>query len=171
MKNIKNIFNREFAAYFNAPIAYIFIIVFLAVNSGLFMTSFFLAGTADMRGFFSLLPIALIIFIPAISMRLWAEDARGGTLALLHSFPIKSSQLVLGKFFASFVFYLLALAGTLIIPIMIIFLGNPDLGPIIGGYFGAALLGAFFLSVGIFISSLFKDQIIAFILSMVACSI
>jgi len=75
MNNIKTIFNREFAAYFNVPIAYIFIIVFLAVNSGLFMTSFFLSGTADMRGFFGLLPITLIIFIPAITMRLWSEDS------------------------------------------------------------------------------------------------
>ena len=169
MNNIKTIFNREFAAYFNAPIAYIFIIVFLAVNSGLFMTSFFLAGTADMRGFFALLPITLIIFIPAISMRLWSEDTKEGTIALLHSFPIKPSELVLGKFFASYLFYLITLAGTLVIPIMIAFLGNPDLGPIIGGYFGAALLGAFYLSIGLFISSLFKDQIIAFILSMVGC--
>ena len=169
MNNIKTVFNREFAAYFNAPIAYIFIIVFLAVNSGLFMTSFFLAGSADMRGFFALLPITLIIFIPAITMRLWAEDSRGGTIALLQSFPMKPSQLVMGKFLASFLFYLITLAGTLVIPIMIASLGNPDMGPIIGGYFGAALLGAFYLSIGLFISSLFKDQIVAFILSMVAC--
>ena len=169
MSNIKTIFNREFAAYFNAPIAYIFIIVFMAVNSGLYMTSFFLAGTADMRGFFALLPITLIIFIPAITMRLWSEDSKGGTIALLQSFPITSYQLVVGKFLASFLFYLITLAGTIVIPIMIMFLGNPDLGPIIGGYFGAALLGAFYLSIGLFVSSLFKDQIIAFILSMVGC--
>ncbi|RKX17839.1 MAG: hypothetical protein DRP26_06285 [Candidatus Zixiibacteriota bacterium] len=169
MKNIKTIFIREFVAYFNAPIAYIFIIVFLAVNSGLFMTSFFLAGTADMRGFFALLPISLIIFIPAVTMRLWSEDAKGGTIALLQSFPITGSQLVVGKFLASFLFYLVSLAGTIVIPIMILFLGNPDIGPIFGGYLGAAFLGAFYLSVGIFISGLFKDQIIAFILSMVAC--
>lgn len=169
MSNVRTIFNREFAAYFNAPIAYIFIIVFLAVNSGLFMTSFFLAGSADMRGFFALLPITLIIFIPAITMRLWAEDSKSGTIALLQSFPISSGQLVLGKFLASFLFYLITLAGTLVIPIMIMFLGNPDLGPIIGGYFGAALLGAFYLAIGLFVSGLFKDQIIAFILSMVGC--
>ncbi len=169
MRNIKTIYRREFAAYFNAPIAYIFIVVFLAVNSGLFMTSFFLAGSADMRGFFALLPITLIVFIPAVAMRLWAEDSRGGTIALLHSFPIKPAELVAGKYLASYVFYLLALAGTLVIPIMIMFLGDPDPGPIIGGYFGAALIGAFYLAIGIFISALFKDQIIAFILSMVAC--
>jgi len=169
MNNIKTIFNREFAAYFNVPIAYIFIIVFLAVNSGLFMTSFFLSGTADMRGFFGLLPITLIIFIPAITMRLWSEDSKSGTIELLQSFPMSAGQLVIGKFLACFLFYLITLAGTIVIPIMIMFLGNPDLGPIIGGYFGAALLGAFYLSIGIFISGLFKDQIIAFILSMVGC--
>ena len=169
MKNVTTIFKREFAAYFNVPIAYIFIIVFLAVNSGLFMTSFFLAGAADMRGFFALLPITLIVFIPAVTMRLWSEDSKGGTIALLHSFPMTSWELALGKFFASLLFYLIALAGTLAIPFMLLILGRPDMGPVLGGYFGAAFLGAFYLAIGIFISGLFKDQIIAFILGMVVC--
>jgi ABC-2 type transport system permease protein len=117
MKNIQTIFRREFAAYFNVPIAYIFIVVFLAVNSGLFMTSFFLSGSADMRGFFSLLPITLIVFIPAVTMRLWSEESKGGTIALLQSFPVSAGELVLGKFLASYLFYLIALAGTLVDPI------------------------------------------------------
>lgn len=169
MKNFWTIFKREFLAYFNAPIAYIFIIVFLVVNCGLYMTSFFLAELADMRGFFGALIITLVIFIPAITMRLWAEDRKGGTLLLLQSFPMKPQTLVLGKFFASFAFYLVALAGTFPIPILLTILGNPDTGPIVGGYLGAALLGAFFLSVGIFISGLFKEQILAFIMGMVSC--
>ncbi|MCP4633122.1 MAG: hypothetical protein GY855_09365 [candidate division Zixibacteria bacterium] len=169
MKDLITIFKREFAAYFNVPIAYIFIVVFIMVNSGLFMTSFFLAETADMRGFFGLLPLTMIIFIPAITMRLWAEDRRSGTLALLQSFPMKSNYLVLGKFTASFLFFLVSLAGTLVLPIMISFLGSPDQGPIWGGYIGSALLGAFFLSIGLFISGLFRDQIVAFILAMVVC--
>jgi len=169
MKDLVTIFKREFAAYFNVPIAYIFIVVFIMVNSGLFMTSFFLAETADMRGFFGLLPLTMIIFIPAITMRLWAEDRRSGTLALLQSFPMKSNYLVLGKFKAAFLFFLVSLAGTLVIPIMISFLGSPDPGPIWGGYIGSALLGAFFLSIGLFISGLFRDQIVAFILAMVVC--
>jgi len=102
-------------------------------------------------------------------MRLWAEDRKSGTMALLQSFPMKSNQLVLGKFLAAFLFYLVSLAATIVIPIMIAFLGKPDFGPVIGGYIGAALLGAFFLSVGLFISGLFKDQIVAFILAMVVC--
>ena len=169
MKELKTIFKREFTAYFNVPIAYIFIVVFIMVNAGLFMTSFFLAQAADMRGFFGLLPLTMIIFIPAITMRLWAEDRKSGTMALLQSFPMKSNQLVLGKFLAAFLFYLVSLAATIVIPIMIAFLGKPDFGPVIGGYIGAALLGAFFLSVGLFISGLFKDQIVAFILAMVVC--
>jgi len=169
MKNFWTIFKREFRAYFNVPLAYIFIIVFLVINCGLYMTSFFLAEMADMRGFFGALIITLIIFIPAITMRLWAEDRKGGTLLLLQSFPMKPHTLVLGKFFASFAFYLVALAGTFPIPIVLSILGNPDPGPIIGGYLGAAFLGAFFLSVGIFISGMFKEQILAFILGMVSC--
>ncbi|MBD3169878.1 MAG: hypothetical protein GF307_10380, partial [candidate division Zixibacteria bacterium] len=169
MKDLLTIFKREFSAYFNVPIAYIFIVVFIMVNSGLYMTSFFLARAADMRGFFGLLPMTMIIFVPAITMRLWAEDRKQGTLALLQSFPIRSQHLVLGKFFASFIFLLVALAGTLIIPIMLSVLGNPDFGPIVGGYVGSALLGAFFLAIGLFISGLFRDQIISFILAMVVC--
>jgi len=169
MKSFWTIFKREFRAYFNVPLAYIFIIVFLVINCGLYMTSFFLAEMADMRGFFGALIITLIIFIPAITMRLWAEDRKSGTLLLLQSFPMKPHILVLGKFFASFAFYLIALAGTFPIPVVLTILGNPDPGPIIGGYLGAALLGAFFLSVGIFISGVFKEQILAFIMGMVSC--
>ncbi len=171
MKNIMTVFKREFTAYFNVPIAYIFIVVFIIVNAGLYMTSFFLTGIADMRGFFGLLPLTMVIFIPAITMRLWAEDRRSGTFALLQSFPMKSNQLVVGKFFAAYLFFLVSLAGTLVIPIMLTFLGNPDPGPIIGGYIGAALLGAFYLSIGLFVSALFKDQITAFIMGMVVCFI
>ncbi len=169
MKELMTIFKREFAAYFNVAIAYIFIVVFIMVNAGLYMTSYFLAQVADMRGFFGLLPLTMIIFIPAITMRLWAEDRKSGTLALLQSFPMKSNHLVLGKFFAAYLFFLVSLAATLVIPIMVAFTGDPDFGPIVGGYIGAALLGAFFLSIGLFISGLFKDQIVAFILAMVAC--
>ena len=131
MKDLLTIFKREFVAYFNVPIAYIFIVVFIMVNSGLFMTSFFLARTADMRGFFGLLPLTMIIFVPAITMRLWAEDRKSGTMTLLQSFPMQSRQLVLGKFLASFIFLLVSLAGTLVIPIMIAFLGQPDFGPLV----------------------------------------
>lgn len=166
---ILNVFKRELAAYFNAAIAYIFIIVFVLLSTSLFMTNFFVIGLADMRYFYALLPFILSVFIPAVTMRLWAEEKRGNTLELLLTFPMKTHALVLGKFFASLVFYLAALAGTLMIPIMLMVLGKPDVGQLVGGYLGAVLLGAFFLSIGIFISGFCQDQIVAFILAMLVC--
>ncbi|MFZ5519385.1 MAG: ABC transporter permease [Candidatus Zhuqueibacterota bacterium] len=170
MKDIGIIFRREFRTYFYSPIAYVFSIIFIILNSGLYMFHFFFFGTADMRAFFSSLPLTLgLIFIPAISMRLWSEEHKLGTVELLLTLPMKTEHIVLGKFFASFLFYLVALAGTLVIPIMLVILGKPDFGPIFGGYFGAILLGAFFLAVGIFISSFFADQIVSLIITSLAC--
>ena len=169
LKHAGVIFRRELAAYFNSPIAYIFIIVFIALNAGLFMTSFFLQGQADMRGLFGNLPLFLIFFIPAISMRLWAEDKRAGTFELLMTLPLRASEVMAGKYLAALVFYLIALAGTLPVPIMLGILGNPDGGAIAAGYLGAILLGGLYLSVGIFVSGLVRDQITAFILGMIAC--
>ncbi len=168
MKNFWVIFCREMKAYFNSPIAYIFVIVFVVLTCGLYMASFFLAGRADMRPFFGLLPIVLMVFVPAVTMRLWAEDKKMGTIELLLTFPMKSWQILLGKFIASLIFVVVALAGTATLPIVVSVLGNPDPGPVVGGYLGALLLGAFFLSVGLFISGLCKDQIVAFILSIIA---
>ncbi|MBN1587428.1 MAG: Gldg family protein [Candidatus Omnitrophica bacterium] len=160
---------KELAAYVNSPIAAIFIFVFVVLNCSLFMASFFLLGLADMRGFFSFLPVTLGVFIPAVTMRSWAEENRSSTMELLLTFPIKPHGLVMGKFLASLFFYIVALAATLPIPIMLFVLGTPDPGPIVGGYLGSILVGAFFLAVGLFISGLCKDQIVAFILSMLAC--
>ncbi|MBU1894876.1 MAG: Gldg family protein, partial [Candidatus Omnitrophica bacterium] len=160
---------RELCAYFNSPIAYIFIIVFVLLTCGIFMSEFFLLGNANMRAFFVFLPIVLCIFIPAVTMRIWAEEKNGNTFELLLTFPMKTSQLVLGKFAAGFVFYLITLAGTIFVPIMLFMIGKPDIGPIIGGYLGAIFIGAFFLSIGIFVSGLCRDQIVAFIGAMMVC--
>ena len=167
--NSLSIFMRELSSYFNSPIAYIFIVVFVLLMNGMFMSQFFLRGNADMRYFFNLIPMLLCVFIPAITMRLWAEEKRGNTFELLLTFPMETYKLVLGKFSASLVFYLITLAGTLFIPLMLFAVGKPDMGTIIGGYFGAFLVGAFFLSIGIFISGLCKDQIVSFIDTMMAC--
>lgn len=169
MNNVVTIFRREFAAYFNSPIAYIFIIVFLVLNCGLYMTPFFLAGQADMRDFFGNLPLFLIFFIPALTMRLWAEDKRSGTFELLMTLPMRTGEVMLGKYLAALAFYVIALVGTLPVPIMINLLGNPDGGAIFSGYLGALLLGALYMAVGIFTSGLLRDQISAFILGMLAC--
>lgn len=165
----RTVFARELASYFNSPIAYIFIIVFGLLTTGLFMSEFFLMGSDNMRSFFGMLPVILCIFIPAITMRIWAEERSGNTFELLLTFPMKTNQLVLGKFAASFVFYVTALASTIFVPIMLFAVGKPDTGPIISGYIGALFLGAFFLSVGIFISGLAKDQIVAFIGTIMVC--
>jgi len=169
MQSTLTIFRREFASYFNSPIAYIFIIAFLVLNSGLFMTGFFLNGAADLRSFFGNLPFFLIFFIPAVSMRLWAEDKRTGTFELLMTLPIRAREVMMGKYLAALAFYLVALAGTLTLPIMVSALGNPDLGAIWSGYIGAALLGGLYLAVGTFTSGLMRDQISAVILGIMAC--
>ncbi len=169
MQGTMTIFRREFGAYFNSPIAYIFIIAFLAFNSVLFMTGFFLGGMADLRSFFGSLPWFLIFFIPAVSMRLWAEDKRTGTYELLMTLPMNASEVMLGKYLAAFAFYLVALAGTLPLPIMVASLGNPDVGAMVSGYVGAALLGALYLGIGTFTSGLMRDQISAVILGIMAC--
>ncbi|MCP4570972.1 MAG: ABC transporter permease [bacterium] len=169
MNGTLTIFRREFAAYFNSPIAYIFIIAFLVLNGGLFMTSFFLQAAADLRAFFGNLPFFLIFFIPAVSMRLWAEDKRLGTFELLMTLPIRAGDVMLGKYLAALAFYLVALAGTLPLPIMVAALGNPDVGAMWSGYLGAALLGALYLAVGTFTSGLMRDQISAVILGIMAC--
>lgn len=169
MKNGLTILRRELAAYFNSPIAYIFIVVFSLVNSFLYMSQFFLIGQADMRSFFGMLPVILCVFLPAVTMRLWSEDSRGNTLELLLTFPMQAHELVLGKYLAAFVFYLIALGSTLVIPVMLMAIGRPDMGASFGGYAGAVLAGAFFLALGTFISGLSKDQIVSFILTVLAC--
>jgi len=168
MKGLKAVFKRECAAYFNAPIAYVFAVVFLLVADGLFMTTFFLAGLCDMRSFFQSLPFILVVFVPALTMRLWAEERKTGTIALLYSLPSSPWSLVGGKFGATFLFVLLTLLSTLVIPIMLSFLGNPDWGPVFGGYLGAALLAAFLIALGQAVSAFFEDQIVAFIIALLA---
>ena len=169
MKNILTIFNREIRAYFNSVIAYIFIVVFVLISAGLFMTQFFLMASADMRMFFYYLPIILCVFLPAVTMRLWAEDRKGNTLELLLTFPVKTHELVLGKFLASFVFYIVSLAATLTVPLMVMVLGDPDKGAIVCQYIGAVFIGSLFLALGIFVSGLCEDQIVSFIVAMMAC--
>lgn len=162
------VFRRELSAYFQSAIAAIFLIMFIVFSNGLFMLQFFQIGKADMRPFFYSLPFTLNIFLPALAMRLWAEDRRSGTFELLLTFPMRPHELVLGKYLAAFAFYLLALASTLTVPLMLSWLAPIDPGPVIGGYTGAALMGAFFLAVGILLSGFCKDQIVAFVLSAVA---
>jgi len=169
MKNIVTIIRRDLGYYFTSPIGYIFMIVFVLMSVGLYTTSFFVFPTADMRSYFINLPILLCVFIPAVTMRVWAEERKENTWELLLTFPMKASELVIGKFLASLIFYALTLAATFTIPLMLIWLGNPDNGALVGGYLGALLLGAFFLAMGIFFSGFFKDQIVAFVVTLLMC--
>ncbi|HYF48461.1 MAG TPA: ABC transporter permease [Planctomycetota bacterium] len=161
-----SILRRELGAYFNTPIGYVIIVFFLLITCFIYVTQLFQAGSADMRGYFGLLPFFLMLFVPAISMRLWAEERKLGTLELLMTMPVKSWQAVLGKFLAGFTFVFIMLALTFLIPLTLYILGNPDTGTIIGGYLGGLVLGMVYLAIGSFASSLTSDQIVAFIIGI-----
>lgn len=163
------LFKKELMAYFNSPIAYIFIGVFLVVGNWLFFSSFFLVGQASMRDYFSLLPWMFLFLAPAITMRLWAEERKAGTIEFLLTLPITDWQAVLAKFFGGLAFLAIALLLSASLPASISFLGNLDWGPVIGGYLGALFLGGSYLALGLFISSLTRNQIIAFVSGVAAC--
>ena len=169
MRNMFTIFQKEFKSYFNSPIAYIFIITFLLFSSWLFFRTFFLIGQAHMRPLFGILPWLFLILAPAITMRSWAEEKKMGTMEVLMTLPLKDYEIVLGKFLASFIFLITAVLLTFPLALTIYFLGEPDNGTIVGGYLGACLMGGAYLAIGLFISSLTQNQIVAFIVSIVVC--
>lgn len=168
LKTIWILFKKELISYFNSPIAYIFIGVFLIAGNWLFFNSFFIIGQASMRQFFALLPWIFLFLAPAITMRLWAEEKKSGTIEFLLTLPITDWQAVLAKFFGALAFLFIALILSFTLPITVAGMGNLDWGPVIGGYLGALFLGGAYLSLGLFISGLTKNQIIAFILGLAA---
>lgn len=163
------LFKKELSHYFNSPIAYIFTGVFLLLSNWLFFSTFFLSGQVSMRAFFSLLPWIFLFLAPAITMRLWADEKKSGTIEILLTLPITNDQAVLAKFFGALGFLAFSLAGSLLLPITLSFLGDLDFGPVLGGYLGALLLASAYLALGLFISSLTNNQIIAFVLGILAC--
>ncbi len=169
MQQIIHIFNKELKDYFISPIAYIVISIFLLVTGWFFFTTFFLYNQANLRNFFSLLPITFSFVIPAITMRLFSEELSVGSYEILLTLPVTLRDIIIGKFLAGVVFVAAILAPTLSYPIFISFLGQLDWGPVVGGYVGAIFLGAAFSAVGLFASSLTRSQIIAFIVGMVIC--
>ncbi len=169
MRNIIAIFKKEFRSYFDSPIAYIFITAFLISSMWIFFRSFFLIGQSMMRGYFSLLPWLFLFFVPAITMRLWAEEKKIGTLEVLMTLPVKDYEVIIGKYIAAYLFLAVTIILSVTLPITLIVLGQPDIGPIIGGYLGALLMGGAYLAIGLFASSLSENQIIAFILGIVFC--
>jgi ABC-2 type transport system permease protein len=169
MRNTLAIFQKEFKSYFNSPIAYIFIITFILFSSWLFFRTFFLIGQAHLRPLFGILPWLFLILAPAITMRAWAEEKNLGTMEILMTLPIKDHEVVLGKFLASFLFIITTVLLTFPLPLTVYILGEPDIGTIVGGYLGACLMGGAYLAIGLFISSLTKNQVVAFIISIVIC--
>ena len=164
-----SIAKREFRSYFNSPIAYIVISVFLLLSGWFFFTPLFLVGRSSLRGFFSFTPVLFIMFIPAITMRLISEEIKTGTLEWLTSMPLRDLDVVLGKFLAAFGLIAVALVITLPYPVSVDMIGSLDWGPVIGGYVGLLLLAGALLSVGLFASSLTENQIVAFIIGVTLC--
>ncbi len=167
MHHLKTIIKKELRAYFNSPIAYIFITAYLILTNWLFFRSFFLISQAEMRNYFSLLPFIFLFFLPAITMRLWAEEKKTNTLEILLTWPVREWEVVLGKFCAALLFLIIILACSFTVPISIALLGQPDLGVILGNYVGTLFLGASYLAIGLYLSSLTKNQIVAFIIAVV----
>ncbi|MFO0872997.1 MAG: ABC-2 transporter permease [Phycisphaerales bacterium] len=167
LRGVRLIAARELASSFDSPIAYVFTIAFVVLSNSIFMNDFFLAGRAEMTGFFELMPLLLAFFLPAITMRLWAEERRHRTIELLLTMPIVPSQAVVGKYLAALSLHLVLLCGSLPIVIMVLVLGKPDPGLIVAGYAGLVLLGAMFLAMGSCLSALSGDQVIAFVLATV----
>ena len=170
MNGFTSVFRRELKAYFSTPLAYVFLVVFLALCGSLtFLSGFFKMRQASMNVFFSNIPMLFIFLVPAIAMRLWSEERRSNSIELLFSLPITTTQAVLGKFFAAWSILLLALALTFPMVMTVTYLGDPDWGPIVTGYVGSLLLAGAYLAIGSFFSVLTRSQVIAFVLGVVFC--
>lgn len=169
LTNVFTVFKREFQSFFNSPIAYIVITVFLLFSGWLFFQQFFLVGQASMRPLFGLIPVLFMFFAPAITMRLIAEERKTKTISLLMTLPIGNAEIILGKFLAAEALLGIALLLTLPYAITVASVGMLDWGPVWGGYLGALLMGAAYLAVGMFCTSLTSNQIVAFILGLGIC--
>lgn len=171
MTNVGIIARRELASYFATPLAYVFILIFLMLASAFtfYLGGFFERGQADLDPFFTFHPWLYLFLIPAISMRLWAEERKSGSIELLMTHPITMWQAVLGKFLAAWAFAGLALALTFPVWITVNYLGDPDNGAIFAAYIGSFLMAGGFLAIGSCMSALTRNQVIAFILAVVAC--
>jgi ABC-2 type transport system permease protein len=171
MSQTINVFKRELASYFATPLAFIFIVIFLFLT-GIFtfyVGNFFERGQADLRPFFTFHPWLYLFLIPAISMRLWAEERKSGSIELLLTLPLSSTAAVVGKFLAAWIFTGLALALTFPMWITVAFLGKPDHGVILAGYIGSFLMAGGYLAIGACMSAVTKNQVIAFVLAVVVC--
>ncbi len=171
LSGIGVIFRRELVGYFTTPVAYVFLTVFVALAGALtfYIGRFFERNQADLEAFFTFHPWLYLFLIPAISMRLWAEERRSGTIELLLTLPISNTQAVAGKFLAAWIFAGIALALTIPIWFTVNYLGEPDNGVIVAGYIGSFLMAGAYLAIGSCLSAVTKNQVIAFVLTATVC--
>ena len=169
MRQALLIFKKEFKDYFISPIAYIVIAIFLFAIGVLFFVDFFAYGQVDLRRFFERLPWMFALVVPAITMRLFSEELNVGSYEILLTLPVTFRDIILGKFMAGVAFVAAILIPTFSYPLCISFMGDLDWGVVIGSYLGAILLGAAYVAIGLFTSSLTRNQIISLILSMLIC--
>ena len=171
MNGLTTIFKRELRAYFATPVAYVFIVIFLVLTgvATFYMGSFYERGQADLEPFFQFHPWLYMFLLPAISMRLWSEERKAGTLELLLTLPVPLGAAVVGKFLSAWAFTAVALLGTLPLWLTVNYLGEPDNTVIFAGYLGSLLMAGGFLAIGACVSALTKNQVIAFVVSFVIC--
>ena len=171
MHPVWTIFKRELRAYFSTPLAYVFIVIFLALTGSFtfFLSNFFERGQADLNPFFLFHPWLYLFLVPAIAMRLWAEERRSGTIELLMTLPTTTFACVLGKFLAAWVFAGIALLLTFPLWLTVNWLGDPDNGVILVSYLGSWLMAGAFIAIGACISAVTKSQVIAFVVGAAAC--
>jgi len=172
MHGFWSVLKREFKGYFQTPLAYVFLVVFLFFSGYMtFRQGFYEMRQADMRLFFMNLPLLFVFMVPATAMRLWAEERKSGSVELLLTLPVTVTAAVLGKFFAAWVFLGIALLLTFPMVVTVCWLGEPDIGLIAAGYLGSILMAGGFLAIGCFFSAVSKNQVISFVLAVVACAI
>lgn len=169
MQTTMAIMRKELRSYFNQPIAYVFLMLFVGAALVSFFQDVWATGQTSMRGLFDTLPLLLLFVVPALTMRLWSEERKLGTLEVLLTLPIRHRDLVLGKFLASMVLLAMALVLTLGAAITMASLGSLDWGPVVGGYAAALLLGASYLAIGMLVSATTENQILAFLGALLIC--
>jgi ABC-2 type transport system permease protein len=173
MSGAVSVFKREFAGYFRSPVAYVYLVVFLMAGVGLsfFVGQFFKANLASLDRYFMFYPWLFLFLIPAAGMRLWSEEKRSGTIELLFTLPVTTVEAVLGKFLAGWAFLTLAIFLSFPMAITVGYLGNPDWGVVATSYLGSILMAGAYLGVCALTSALTKNQVISFVLSVLACTV
>jgi ABC-2 type transport system permease protein len=171
MSAISSVFRRELRSYFVTPVAYVFIVIFLILSGAFtfYLGNFYERGQADLQPFFTFHPWLYLFLVPAVSMRLWSEERKSGTIELLLTLPLTMWQAVVGKFLAAWAFIAIALVLTFPVWITVNYLGDPDNGVILAGYVGSLLMAGAFLAIGSCLSAATRNQVVAFILTVVLC--